>query len=47
MKDSFDVIRFKLTGSFRYHGRLKSFIKVASYGQILFHKSDCINEAIV
>jgi hypothetical protein len=40
MKYSFDLIRSILTGSFGYHGRLKTFIKPASYGQIVFQKKD-------
>ncbi|GMO19896.1 MAG: hypothetical protein Ta2E_10990 [Mycoplasmoidaceae bacterium] len=35
-----------LTGTFAYHDRLKSFIKGASHGQILFHIKGNINESV-
>jgi hypothetical protein len=47
MKDSYDLMKELLTHTLGYHGRLKSFIKAASYSQILFHKKGDINEPIV
>jgi hypothetical protein len=47
MKDSYDLMKSLLKDTFGYHGRLKSFIKAASYGQILFPKKSEINEAIM
>jgi hypothetical protein len=47
MKDSCDLMKSLLQDSFGYHGRLRSFIKAASYLQILFHKKGEIKEGLV
>jgi hypothetical protein len=47
MKDTFDLMKRILLGSYGFHGRLKQFIKGPSYGQILFHKKGDLNEKIV
>jgi hypothetical protein len=44
MKDSYDLMKSLLQDTFGYHGRLRWFIKAASYGQILFHKKNEIKE---
>jgi hypothetical protein len=47
MKETFDLMKRVLLGSYTFHGRLKQFIKGASDGQILFHKKGDLNEKIV
>jgi hypothetical protein len=46
-QDSYELINNLLLDSDSYHGRLKPFIKDASYGQILFHVKGNIKEPIM
>jgi hypothetical protein len=46
-KDSYELINNLLLTLYSYHGRLKQFIKEASYGQTLFHIKGNINEHVV
>jgi hypothetical protein len=46
-KNSYELINNLLMDSYSYHGRLKQWIKEASYGQILFHVKGNIDEPIV
>jgi hypothetical protein len=47
MKGSYDLMKSLLKDIFGYYGRLKRFIKAASYSQIIFHKKGEINDLIV
>jgi hypothetical protein len=47
MEESYNLIEIILKNTYTNHGRLKKFIKAASYSQILFHKKCNICESII
>jgi hypothetical protein len=47
MKDCFGLIKNIIMAYFGYHGLLRTFIKLISYSQILFHRKGYIHEANV